>query len=416
MRVSHVPLRRVLAGLRDGTHGTFRRVDDGLPLLSAKNVTHAGLLVSDAESLISEDDHGSIVRNGFPRRGDVLLTIVGTIGRSCVYELDNAMAFQRSVGFLRPRTWVEPRFLDYALKSKPFQEQLALRVKVSAQPGIYLSDLAESPIPLIPSPRDQSRVVRFLDQETAQVDAMIEAQRELVAALEERLDAVWAKLYLDLTSSSPPVALRRAISSIADGPFGSSLTSAHYADEGARVIRLGNIGVNEFKSMDEAYIPLDYAATLSSHEARAGDVVMAGLGDERMPLGRAAVVPELGPAIVKADCYRLRPGELISSQYLAWALSSPPVRNQIGELARGSTRQRLNTSVAGSVEIVVPDRQAQDQTVAAFDTQRARMDAMIDAANESIALMQERRSALISAAVTGRIDPRTGHEYPLEDR
>lgn len=72
---------RVVMAIRDGTHGTFERVDTGVPLLSAKNVQNGFLDISEGESLISEADSKSIVSNGFPAAGDLLLTIVGTIGR-----------------------------------------------------------------------------------------------------------------------------------------------------------------------------------------------------------------------------------------------------------------------------------------------------------------------------------------------
>lgn len=242
---------------------------------------------------------------------------------------------------------------------------------------------------------------------------MIEAQRGLVVKLEERRDAVWASLYMNADGRNE-VQLGRIVNSIVDGPFGSGLTSAHYSDDGARVIRLGNIGVGTFKDGDRAFIPLEYAATLRSHAVEPGDVVMAGLGDERMPLGRAAVVPSIGPAIVKADCYRLRPTEAVDAGYLAWALSSPPVRAQIGELARGSTRQRLNTTVAKAVRLKLPTLAGQAETLQTYGSIDRSIDAMIRAANEAVALMRERRAALISAAVTARIDPRTGKEIVPE--
>ena len=133
--------------------------------------------------------------------------------------------------------------------------------------------------------------------------------------------------------------------------------------------------------------------------------MIAGLGDEKMPLGRATVVPpSLGPAIVKADCYRARPNHLVDPNYLAAALSAPQTRRQIALLARGSTRARLNTKVVKQVIIPVPRLEDQRSIVASLEATMLKTDRLMAEADRLIALAQERRSALITAAVTGQID------------
>src|SRR3546814_10942721 len=108
------------------------------------------------------------------------------------------------------------------------------------------------------------------------------------------------------SADGPSAPLRRALKSINDGPFGSSLTSSHYSTTGARVVRLGNIGAGVFKDDDQAFVPLAHYERLSRHRVRQGDLLIAGLGDARNHVGRACVAPDLGPAMVKADCYFAR--------------------------------------------------------------------------------------------------------------
>jgi type I restriction enzyme, S subunit len=89
--------------------------------------------------------------------------------------------------------------------------------------------------------------------------------------------------------------------SLVDGPFGSNLKTEHYTQEGARVIRLQNIGDGRFDDTDKAFISDDRYQLLRRHVAEPGDVLIAALGDV---LPRVCLVPpELGPAIVKADCF-----------------------------------------------------------------------------------------------------------------
>jgi type I restriction enzyme S subunit len=96
--------------------------------------------------------------------------------------------------------------------------------------------------------------------------------------------------------------LGEIVSYASDGPFGSKLKTEHYAPAGARVVRLQNIGDGEFDDGDRAYISLSYYAELRRYALLPNDILVAGLGDENHPVGRACLLPpELRPAINKAD-------------------------------------------------------------------------------------------------------------------
>jgi type I restriction enzyme S subunit len=296
-----------------------------------------------------------------------------------------------------------PEYLNYQFKA--IAPELRALNMGSTHQTIYQRDAAGIEV-LVPPVDVQRAIADYLDRETARIDTLIDEQQRLIELLLERRDSVWSRGLESAYSCGPPVPIKRVLASIADGPFGSSLTSAHYSDEGTRVIRLGNIGMCEFRDSDAAYIPTAYAEELSEHAVNAGDVVIAGLGDDRMPLGRATVVPDLGPAIVKADCYRARPTGAVTSSYLAWALTAPQTRSQIMLLSRGATRARLNTSVVQQVEIPVPSREFQTALVSEWAERTANIDALIAESETFIELSRERRSALITAAVTGQIDVR----------
>ncbi|WP_282851925.1 hypothetical protein [Gulosibacter sediminis] len=304
----------------------------------------------------------------------------------------------------RPReAMTTSRYLAYLVLSDPFLGPVIASVSGAKMPRADWSEVRNVKV-WLPSAQEQEAIADYLDRETAQIDAFIAKNEELIALLEERRDSIWNELYDVALEHSEPILLRRLVASIVDGPFGSSLTSAHYSASGTRVIRLGNIGINEFKDMDKAFIPDDYASSLSAHAASPGDVIVAGLGDDRMPLGRACVLPEIGPAIVKADCYRVRPSSAISSEFLAWSMSSPKVRGQFTLLARGTTRQRLNTSVVLDVRIPAPGSDVESRILAESSMVFHRIETSISAAESAIELARERRAALISAAVTGKID------------
>lgn len=162
-----VRLSRVLNGIKDGTHGSHIRVDEGgQVLLSAKNISSGNLVISDNESHITAEDAEQIISSGFPQKGDVLMILVGvTYGRSALYDLDETLPFQRSVGFLRPNpNLLSSKYLLQAIRSADFQNQLSLGIKTSAQPGIYLGDVSACHIKL-PKPSDQIKICNAIEIE-----------------------------------------------------------------------------------------------------------------------------------------------------------------------------------------------------------------------------------------------------------
>jgi type I restriction enzyme, S subunit len=142
----------------------------------------------------------------------------------------------------------------------------------------------------------------------------------------------------------------------ADGPFGSNLKTEHYSREGARVVRLQNIGRGVFLDADKAFVSLEHFSSLRRHNAVPGDVVVAALGDGVRPAGRACVLPSnLGPAMVKADCFRIRlPGMVILPEFLSWYLNSPQALSRIAASMRGATRSRVTISILKGLEILLP--------------------------------------------------------------
>jgi type I restriction enzyme S subunit len=195
----------------------------------------------------------------------------------------------------------------------------------------------------------------------------------------------------------PTLPLRRVTLDASDGPFGSSLKSDHYSDAGARVIRLGNIGSAAWIDDDAAYIPLDYWSTLSRHHAGPGDLIVAGLGDEGHSLGRACVLPMLGPALVKADCYRLTldPAKA-DARFVAFYLSAREGEAASLRLADGSTRLRLTLDKALSIPVPDAPLVRQRAIVDYLDAETARIDTMIARYSLLLSRLEERRQAAIA--------------------
>ncbi|WP_406092652.1 hypothetical protein [Kitasatospora purpeofusca] len=348
------------------------------------------------------------------RPGDVLVTegsgSLGSVGASAVWrgELEGTICFQNTLLRMRPRAGVDGRYLEWWARSAFGAGVFA---SIASGANIYhLSAERVRALPMtVPSPEEQQRIAEFLDAAISQMDRLNSLRLQQIDLLEEGWLGSWAAIIRSDAEKSQWVPIRRFITEITDGPFGSSLTSAHYSDSGARVIRLGNIRRAEYRELDPAYISDEYFTKLRRHEAVAGDLIIAGLGDQKNPLGRACTVPaNLGPAIVKADCFRVRLDQRkVLHEYAAWALSSPPVTDQVALLARGSTRARINLEVVREVMIPTPTVERQRLSVAKMSTIRSNVQALTTLLHHQIGLLAERRQALITAAVTGQFDVST---------
>lgn len=185
---------------------------------------------------------------------------------------------------------------------------------------------------------------------------------------------------------------------ITDGPFGSHLARRHYTSEGPRVIRLQNIGDGRF--IDEhAYISQDHFESLRAHEVRPGDLLIASLGEV---LPRACLAPDgLGPAIVKADCIRVRLGKMVEPRWVLYALQRPHVRRWADEHRHGVGRPRLGLKTVRQIPIPLPPLDKQRQIVTALDDHFSRLDAADASLSRVLTRLDGLRERTVKRALTG---------------
>lgn len=210
------------------------------------------------------------------------------------------------------------------------------------------------------------------------------------------LPAGWASVRVEELAANEPA-------SLTDGPFGSNLKTSHYTEEGPRVIRLQNIGDGTFVD-ERAHISQEHFERLRRHEAIAGDVAIAMLG-EKLP--RACVVPSyVGSAIVKADCVRLRlHRDLSTPTYVAHALNSPQVREGATSLVHGVGRPRLGLKWFRTLPMPVAPRPEQHRIVEAIESYFTRLDDAVATLERVQRNLKRYRASVLKAAVEGRLVP-----------
>ncbi|WP_050026545.1 restriction endonuclease subunit S [Verrucomicrobium sp. BvORR034] len=160
-----------------------------------------------------------------------------------------------------------------------------------------------------------------------------------------------------------------------DGPFGSKLKTEHYVPaKGYAVLRLGNIGVGYFIHGKEGHISREHFESLPSNHVVPGDLLVAGLAD---PLVRCCEVPQdIGPAVNKSDCFRVRLSKHIDRSYVRHFLNSPIAKAFAAEENHGMTRERINLSGAKALPVSVPPLAEQRRIVAKVDELMALVDAL----------------------------------------
>ena len=284
----------------------------------------------------------------------------------------------------------------------------------------------------IPQPEGQRVIVDFLDRETKRIDALISKKQQLIELLQEKRTALTSHAVTKGLNPDAPVkesgiewlgevpadwqvmSLSRVTKSRCDGPFGSGLKSDHYTDAGRRVIRLQNIASGRFDHRDRAFVDEDYYREhLGEHDVLPGDVLIAGLGDETHPVGRACVMPDgLGDAMVKADCFRFRLDlERAEPHFLALQLSATAAAVS-ALLSSGATRTRVNMTTMATRSIAVPPLSEQRAIVSWAEAADGQLERLTSRVTKAVERLQEYRSALITAVVTGQIDAGTFRRDP----
>lgn len=349
------------------------------------------------------------VANGYTRfrRGDVLVpkvTPTFEAGRTMVAEIDTAVgAASTEVHVVRARSDVDPRFLAYTLRSTPFLREGETTLQGVGNLRRVPSDFMKRfPVCAFDSV-DQRAVADFLDRETAQVDATIGAQLRLLIRLAERRTAILDGLVQRVVETHSTTRLKF----VAQVTVGIVVTpSLWYADEGVPALRGVNVRPEQIDLTDLVRLSEEGDYLHMKSRLRTGDVVVVRTGQA----GSAAVItPELD-GVNAIDLLIIRPGQELDGGYLAAVINSDFVRGQITSASVGAIQSHFNVEALANLHVPVMPPQEQLAFLREWREPRERVDGIIARTRNLIELMKERRAALITAAVTGRLDPRTGVE------
>lgn len=345
------------------------------------------------------------------KAGSILFAMYASVGATSVLGVN--AAFNQALLALTPGRMVDARYLRYTLEA--IRPHLSGMVRSNTQDNLNANQVANLMMPL-PAPDSQRRVAEFLDRETAQIDAMILAQRTLVDRLDERRRAVSAAV---LDTAWPDVNLGRLlkhhIGGIRQGWSPQCHPYPRSDDAEWAVLRTGCVNGGRFSPDDNKVLPDDLEPRPDT-VVRLGEIVMSRANTREL-VGSAAVVSADYQRLMLSDkLYAIDVLRHANPWFIAGLLGTRRLRDLIEIAATGASQSMQNISQYDIVNLPVelPARAVQDEAVERLVLAQRRIDDLVSAAADAIVLMHERRSALISAAVTGRIDPRTSKETTPE--
>lgn len=291
---------------------------------------------------------------------------------------------------------INTRFALYQILASPihrYTSMISSRVKM---PKINRGELANAPW-LSPSAQEQQSIADYLDRETARIDILISKQNKLVEILRERRTAIIDRMI------SPTAGPLRSLGGLTINGIASGVDYAATAGEAGwpRYIRTTDVAsMSSLRAYDVRRISAVQAGT---SVIRRNDILFTRSGS----LGKNYLHESDETMAFAGYMVRFRPrSDRCYARYVAWWSQS---KHHLDQIVLGASRSTINNfsgSKFRSMKIPLPSLNTQYQISAQLDSQIASVDSLVVKAEQLIILARERRTALITAAVTGQIDVR----------
>jgi type I restriction enzyme S subunit len=321
---------------------------------------------------------------------------------------------------------VDRRYIHHLMRSAIYVQGYT-RLLTGIRPNslqISRDDLMDFPV-ILPPRADQAAIATFLDRETAKIDALVAEQERLIALLKEKRQA-WIShaVTKGLNPNAPMkdsgiewlgeipahwevVHLRRLVARIEQG--WSPECESREAEEGEwGVLKAGCVNRGVYRDEENKALPSSMEP-ISSLEVSAGDVLMSRASGNPDLVGSCAFIESSRPHLLLSDkIFRIHLRVTAEPRWFAYAMASSYVRVQIRNAISGADGLANNLPQSALRSFLVPlppiaEQMAINLHIASISAQSA---SLIAEAQSAITLLQERRAALISAAVTGKIDVR----------
>lgn len=393
-----------------------------LPYLKARHIRERGnIVVDDLPTMwFNPDDRADYALE----EGDVLVAEGGDVGRAAIWSgSDDEILYQNAINRIRPRNSDSPRFLYYWLTWLKNQGYIGILCH-KATIAHYTAEKVENTPILLPPVEEQRSIADFLDFWTGNLNDLIDFKQRLLDLLEEKRLAFLTQAVttgLDSTTARKDpgvksieqipehwecIRLKFLLNRIEQGwsPKCNN-RPANEAEWG--VLKAGAVNNGVFHARENKALPSD-TSPQKEYEIREGDLIMNRASGSPDLIGSIAILPNVRSKMLLCDkLYRLHVrDEAIRPDYLYIALRSKPLRHQIISSISGADglANNIPQSDVNELEIPLPPIEEQKSIADSVMSWESDLDSLVDMAEEAIQLLQEKRHALITNAVTGQID------------
>jgi type I restriction enzyme S subunit len=394
--------------------------EDAVMLCNYTDVYKNTYITSDIEFMEGSAAENEIERFSI-KDGDVLITkdseSWNDIGIPAIVKgnFENTTICGYHLALMRPHEkLVIPKYLFYCFESKQHRLQLEIEATGVTRFGIPKNAIAKYKVPL-PSLRQQNKIVDYLDQEVAKIDALIEKKKQLITILEEKKKAVIN--HAVTKGLDPNVSMKDSgIEWLGEIPrhwrvvrlkyfininYGLS-QPPDYLDSGTPLIRATNVFRGKISEKDMVYIDADQLDSTKKITLKKGDIIIVRSG--AYTADSAIITEEYENSIAGFDMV-IRAKNSLFNKYLSYILLSDYMLDkQLIPMRVRAAQPHLNAEEVGSTALVLPSLEEQASIVKHLEMFLQHNEKSISLINRSTELLKEKRTAIISAAINGELN------------
>lgn len=374
--------------------------DAGVPVIRITDIQGRSIELKDTKRVSADFANGLTSVRPDVIKGDILMAMTGaTIGKVGYYMSEECAYINQRVCRFAPHA-INSSYLWHILNSTYYKEHIALEASGGAQPNISDTQLLSFKFGLSPSITEQTQIARFLDHETAKIDALIAEQKRLIKLLQEKRQAVIS--HAVTKGLDPNVPMKDS------GVEWLGAIPKHW--HSAKVWMYFELGRGRVISNEEIQ---DFSGEYPVYSSQTKDNGVMGKlntfdfeGDYITWTTDGANAGTVSRRSGKFNCTNVC-GTMKPLQRTMWLdFYAYALSRATSWFVRHDINPKLMNNVVSSIPIPILPFKEQTQIARFLDHETAKLDELGNQALNSIELMKERRSALISAAVTGKIDVR----------
>jgi len=407
----------------DGPHETPEIFNEGIPFVSAEAINNGKINFDKIRGHISEEDHKRFSKKYKPKLGDIYMVKSGaTTGRIAMVETDTEFNIWSPLAAIRCNSkLVDRHFLYFYLQSKEFQTGVELSWSFGTQQNIGMGVIQNLAVP-IPSIPEQTAIADFLNRETGRIDTLVGKKRTLISLLKEKRTSLISRtvtrglpsgiareFYLEPNTRFKDSGINW-LGKIPDGwdirKFSREVNIAEGQVDPERepYASMVLIGPEHVESRTGRLLRQATAAEQTAESgkyiSRKGDVIYSKI---RPALRKVVIAPE--DCLCSADMYPLR-GVRVENKFIYWFLLTEQFSAWSVLEADRVAMPKINRNTLNELRMPVPPLPEQSAIAIYLDRETAKLDKLVEKVDAAVIRLQEYRHALITAAITGKIDVR----------